>query len=66
MRRASVLKDSYCNFTGLATLPQLIPKKLEDAIAKWQEEADPERKEKEHKQVQSILEEYRSERRRGH
>jgi predicted RNase H-like nuclease (RuvC/YqgF family) len=41
------------------------PELLESAIGQWQETADERRREKEHRQVQSILEEYRSERRRG-
>lgn len=46
-------------------LASVEPEILDKAIGSWREEADRRRREKEHKHVQSILEEYRSERRRG-
>lgn len=41
------------------------PDALDKAIFEWEEEAKERRKEKEHEQFKSILDEYRSERRRG-
>lgn len=58
-----VLKDVQIHIIG--DLASVEPGILESAIEEWQKGADERRKEKEHKQVQSILEEYRSERRRG-
>ncbi len=58
-----VLKDIGIHL--IDDLASVNPEILESAIAEWQKGADERRKEKEHKQVQSILEEYRSERRRG-
>ncbi|MDY0385990.1 MAG: DUF460 domain-containing protein [Methanolobus sp.] len=58
-----VLKDLQIHLIG--DLASVEPGILESAIEEWQKGADKRRKEKEHKQVQSILEEYRSERRRG-
>jgi predicted RNase H-like nuclease (RuvC/YqgF family) len=58
-----VLKGVPINRVG--DLASVDPELLESAIGQWQETADERRREKEHRQVQSILEEYRSERRRG-
>jgi predicted RNase H-like nuclease (RuvC/YqgF family) len=58
-----VLKDMQIQIIG--DLASVNPEILESAIGVWQKGADERRKEKEHKQVQFILEEYRSERRRG-
>lgn len=41
------------------------PKDLEEAIASWEEEAKRKRQEQKHQYLTSLLEEYRSERRRG-
>jgi hypothetical protein len=41
------------------------PAKLNEAISEWEEKARARTKEKEHQQFKSILDEYRSERRRG-
>ncbi|WP_207205285.1 DUF460 domain-containing protein [Methanolobus psychrotolerans] len=46
-------------------LASVDPGLLKDAIGVWKKEADERRRKKEHEQVQSILEEYQSERRRG-
>lgn len=58
-----VLKDVPIQRVG--ELASVNPHTLGSAIDIWQKEADKRRREKEHRQVQSILEEYRSERRRG-
>ncbi|WP_340817732.1 DUF460 domain-containing protein [Methanolobus sp. WCC4] len=58
-----VLKDIQVHRVG--DLASVNPDQLEEAIDKWQEEAEERRREKEHEQVRSILDEYRSERRRG-
>jgi len=41
------------------------PKVLEQALSAWQEDAKKKRREQEHQHLASLLEEYRSERRRG-
>ncbi|MBN2109557.1 MAG: DUF460 domain-containing protein [Methanosarcinaceae archaeon] len=41
------------------------PEALDKAISEWEEKASERRKEKEHEQFKSILDEYRSERKRG-
>jgi hypothetical protein len=41
------------------------PARLEDSISEWEEQSKKRLKEKEHQQFKSILDEYRSERRRG-
>jgi predicted RNase H-like nuclease (RuvC/YqgF family) len=46
-------------------LATIDPEALDKAIFEWEEKARERRKEKDHEQFQSILDEYRSERRRG-
>jgi hypothetical protein len=41
------------------------PARLDEAIGEWEERSKERLKEKEHRQFKSILDEYRSERRRG-
>ncbi len=58
-----VLKDIRVHRVG--DLASVNPEILENAIDQWEKKAEERRREKEHEQVKSILDEYRSERRRG-
>lgn len=59
----AVLKDvEVQRFDDFATVE---PKVLEQALSAWEEDAKKKRKEQEHRHLTSLLEEYRSERRRG-
>ena len=58
-----VLKGLQVHRVG--DLASVNPDILEEAIDKWRKKAEERRKEKEHEQVKFILDEYRSERRRG-
>ena len=58
-----VLKNIQMHRIG--DLASVDPDILDDAIEIWEEEAEKRRREKEQEQFQSILDEYRSERRRG-
>jgi predicted RNase H-like nuclease (RuvC/YqgF family) len=58
-----VLKDVKVHRVG--DLASIDPDMLDESIRKWQEGAEKRLREKEQEQFQSILEEYKSERRRG-
>ena len=58
-----VLKDIQLHRVG--DLASVDPDILDEAIELWKEGAEKRRHEKEQEQFQSILDEYRSERRRG-
>jgi predicted RNase H-like nuclease (RuvC/YqgF family) len=58
-----VLKDVKVHRVG--DLASIDPDMLDESIGKWQEGAEKRLREKEQEQFQSILEEYKSERRRG-
>lgn len=58
-----VLKDIQMHRVG--DLASVDPEILENAINIWKEEAEERQRDKEHEQFKSILDEYRSERRRG-
>lgn len=53
------------NLQRVDDLATIDPEALDKAIFEWEEKARERRKEKDHEQFQSILDEYRSERRRG-
>ncbi len=58
-----VLKDIQVHRVG--DLASVSPEVLDAAIEQWKEGAEERRREQEHEQVRAILDEYRSERRRG-